>query len=200
MPSNVAQFFASTVQHPDKVVSEFRANESHTPADMSRQHHAKNTAKNRYRFDLRPLNKHPTCSDIHCLDASRVVLHDWPHDYIHANYVSGSRGARTFVCTQAPKDAVQGQPKEESDTIADFWHMVWQERAAVVCMLCHVLEAGSGRCAQYWPVEAGVSSRLLTFLSHSLLQSPTARTRSRRCTRSTRRCAPTSARRRRRWC
>ena len=36
-------------------------------------------------------------------------------------------------------------------TVADFWHLVWQERAAVIVMLTNLTEGHRVRCQQYWP-------------------------------------------------
>ncbi|CAJ0558876.1 unnamed protein product, partial [Mesorhabditis spiculigera] len=68
-------------------------------------------------------------ADIHCLDATRVVLKtDFGNytaadgDYIHANWISYDYMERKFIATQGPKD----------NTIEDFWRMVFQENVAAI--------------------------------------------------------------------
>ncbi|CAJ0585657.1 unnamed protein product, partial [Mesorhabditis spiculigera] len=70
-------------------------------------------------------------------------------DFIHANYVRGGPLRNTFICTQAPLAATQ----------EDFWRMVYQEKSALIFMLCAAVEESSlgrmanGRefCPYYWP-------------------------------------------------
>ncbi|KAH7728246.1 Protein T27A3.5 [Aphelenchoides avenae] len=93
-------------------------------------------AKNRYK-------------DIVCIEDTRVILR-WPvgtdADYIHANWIKGVQGLeKDLICTQAPR----------ADTSPDFWRMVWQEKAALIVMLCQVMEKGKKKCDQYWPKEVG---------------------------------------------
>lgn len=38
-----------------------------------------------------------------------------------------------------------------SNTIEDFWRMVWQERAITIFMLCDIQEENKVKCAPYWP-------------------------------------------------
>lgn len=55
--------------------------------------------------------------DVGCLDNNRVKLGGaWPHEYIHANYVSTPTNPKRFICTQAPLEK----------TCADFWFMCLQ--------------------------------------------------------------------------
>uniref|UniRef100_A0A1I8AK35 Protein-tyrosine-phosphatase n=1 Tax=Steinernema glaseri TaxID=37863 RepID=A0A1I8AK35_9BILA len=97
---------------------------------------AKNADKNRYKDQI-------------CLDKTRVVL-QWPpsskNDYIHANWVRGLPDTqKDIICTQGPL----------TSTREDFWRMIWQEKCAVIIMLCAVTECGKNKCDQYWPLKAG---------------------------------------------
>ncbi|XP_046472693.1 uncharacterized protein [Neodiprion pinetum] len=91
-----------------------------------------NESKNRYR------NMIP-------YDDNRVVLtkiRNDPHsDYINASYIQGYRKTKAYIATQGPN----------SNTVIDFWRMVWQEDVRVICMLTNVVEAGKVKCEQYWP-------------------------------------------------
>uniref|UniRef100_F1KYQ4 Tyrosine-protein phosphatase non-receptor type 3 n=1 Tax=Ascaris suum TaxID=6253 RepID=F1KYQ4_ASCSU len=79
--------------------------------------------------------------DIFCLDATRVTLQGQQEDYIHANYVRHKVLQNTFIITQGPLP----------NTVADFWHMIWQERTGVIFMLCCYTEENKTKCAQYLP-------------------------------------------------
>ncbi|XP_067004269.2 receptor-type tyrosine-protein phosphatase kappa [Anabrus simplex] len=78
-------------------------------------------------------------------DATRVVLRKNPDDefsdYINANYIEGYKSQKFYIATQGPK----------SNTIVDFWRMVWQENVHVICMLTNIVENGKMKCEQYWP-------------------------------------------------
>ena len=37
------------------------------------------------------------------------------------------------------------------NTVADFWRMVWQEKAPSVVMITKLIENGKIKCFQYWP-------------------------------------------------
>ncbi|KAM3188519.1 hypothetical protein ACTXT7_000073 [Hymenolepis weldensis] len=38
-----------------------------------------------------------------------------------------------------------------SNTIVDFWRMVWQEHSAIIVMITKEVERGRNKCARYWP-------------------------------------------------
>ena len=44
-----------------------------------------------------------------------------------------------------------------SNTVVDFWKMVWQERTQVIVMVTKLVEEENLKCNQYWP-----SSQLLS--------------------------------------
>ena len=53
-------------------------------------------------------------------------------DYINANYIDGYMKNKAFIATQAPI----------SDTISDFWRMIWQESSLTIVMLSNEMESG----------------------------------------------------------
>ncbi|EGT54053.1 hypothetical protein CAEBREN_25082 [Caenorhabditis brenneri] len=91
---------------------------------------AQEAGKNRYK-------------DVGCLDNNRVKLANWPHDYIHANYVAVPTNPKRFICTQAPLDK----------TCADFWYMCLQEKVETIFMLCNLTEKGAKKCCEYFPTK-----------------------------------------------
>uniref|UniRef100_A0A8R1DIJ6 Protein-tyrosine-phosphatase n=1 Tax=Caenorhabditis japonica TaxID=281687 RepID=A0A8R1DIJ6_CAEJA len=98
-------------------------------------------------FDQNTPLKKNRYKDVVCNDKTRVVLHDGrPGDYIHANYVKGTK----YILTQGPL----------KETLTDFWRMVVQEEAAGICMLCDLVENGKPKCEPYFPESSGQS---LTF-------------------------------------
>ena len=46
-----------------------------------------------------------------------------------------------FIIAQSPT----------SDTIREFWHMIFERKCNVVVMLADIQEEGTEVCAQYWP-------------------------------------------------
>ncbi|CAD5215238.1 unnamed protein product [Bursaphelenchus okinawaensis] len=79
------------------------------------------------------------------------------NDFIHANYVLGGPLTNTFILTQAPM----------SNTINDFWRMIWQEKSEYIIMLCGAVSTDSmtmmgtdkpsNYCPYYWPkVQGGI--------------------------------------------
>ncbi|CAI6339062.1 unnamed protein product [Periconia digitata] len=80
---------------------------------------------------------------------NRVRLHvpDGHNDYINASPIelttSKSRTPLRYIATQGPR----------SDTVSDFWRMVWHETTdpAVVVMLTQTHESGREKCFPYYP-------------------------------------------------
>ncbi|KAI1295768.1 Receptor-type tyrosine-protein phosphatase T [Halotydeus destructor] len=55
-----------------------------------------------------------------------------PTDYINASLIDGYKQDGRYIATQGPK----------SNTLADFWRMVWQNDARIVIMLANLVEEG----------------------------------------------------------
>lgn len=83
-------------------------------------------------------------------DHSRVVLKpittQHSSDYINANYIDGVEVRHAYIATQGPK----------TNTLFDFWKMVWQEKAGKIVMLTNLIENEKPKCEKYWPDEGQV--------------------------------------------
>ncbi len=98
--------------------------------------HASNKPKNRYN-NVIPYDEH------------RVRLKEKPgdpfSDYINASYIDG-KYSREYIAASAPM----------SNTLDDFWRMVWEEKSYIIMMLSNLVEQGPTGAIQvkserYWP-------------------------------------------------
>ncbi|KAM4748333.1 tyrosine-protein phosphatase non-receptor type 12 [Rhinophrynus dorsalis] len=91
-----------------------------------------NVKKNRYK-------------DILPFDHSRVrlALKIPPHesDYINANFIKGVHGPKAYIATQGPL----------SNTVIDFWRMIWEYNIVIIVMACREFEMGRKKCERYFP-------------------------------------------------
>ncbi len=85
-------------------------------------------------------------------DFNRVKLDRSPNgdddaltDYVNASRVDG--GERRWIVAQSPQ--------EGAGVVADFWHLVWQERSPALVMLTRTYELIKVMSAQYWPLFVG---------------------------------------------
>lgn len=72
-------------------------------------------------------------------------------DYINANYINRDEPddpelkkvgpQQQYICCQAPL----------TNTVADFWLMIWQENVPVIVMLTNLEEKSRVKADQYWP-------------------------------------------------
>ena len=126
----VTEFVNKTLTRGVKdIIAEFRAEKRGNDFTKMKVFVENNTeGRNRYK-------------DVGCLDETRVELTMGPVGYIHANYVTGHKNPRRFICTQAPLDK----------TIPDFWYMIVQERCQCILMLCNHKEQNARKCADYFP-------------------------------------------------
>ncbi|XP_054620488.1 tyrosine-protein phosphatase non-receptor type 2 isoform X3 [Dunckerocampus dactyliophorus] len=88
-----------------------------------------NRIRNRYR-------------DVSPFDHSRVKLKDTDNDYINASLVVMEDAQRRYILTQGPL----------RNTCGHFWLMIWEQNTKAIIMLNRVIEKGSEKCAQYWPM------------------------------------------------
>ncbi|XP_041133334.1 receptor-type tyrosine-protein phosphatase C-like isoform X3 [Polyodon spathula] len=63
--------------------------------------------------------------------------------YINASYINGYWSKRSLIATQGPLP----------NTIADFWHMIFQKKVKVIAMLTDCKEGDKDYCASYWEDE-----------------------------------------------
>lgn len=88
-----------------------------------------NRGKNRYR-------------DVSPYDHSRIVLKRGETDYINASLIQVPESNRRYILSQGPLEHTAGE----------FWQMVWEQESKAVIMLNKVIEKGTLKCHQYWPV------------------------------------------------
>ncbi|XP_061093616.1 receptor-type tyrosine-protein phosphatase C isoform X3 [Conger conger] len=60
--------------------------------------------------------------------------------YINASYIDGYWGQRGLIAAQGPL----------SDTITDFWKMIFQKKVKTIIMLSECTEGGKDFCSPYW--------------------------------------------------
>ena len=80
--------------------------------------------------------------DIRCNKNNSITL-GVESKYINASNIGVIFRTNYFITTQAPK----------TNTIEDFWRMIYQEKTKVVIMLCNFEEGGKKKCANYLPSE-----------------------------------------------
>ncbi|XP_043985913.1 receptor-type tyrosine-protein phosphatase V-like isoform X2 [Gambusia affinis] len=81
----------------------------------------------------------------HCRVRLSVQNQNPNSDYINANFVPGGGTERDFICTQGPM----------SNTLADFWRMVWEQNVRIILMLTALREKNTVMCEKYWSLEEG---------------------------------------------
>lgn len=94
---------------------------------------------------LETLNRY---RDVRAYDDTRARLLDGTgNDYINANHVVARVGGAEYwyIGSQGPK----------SNTVADFWHLVWEQKSQLVVMVTGEVEKGVPKCERYWPPSVG---------------------------------------------
>ncbi|CAH1637161.1 unnamed protein product [Spodoptera littoralis] len=101
---------------------------------------------------VRPDEVPPGCEDknrysnVLPLPETRVPLkrlgNDPTTEYINANFVTGPGNIRNYyIATQAPL----------SNTVVDFWRMIWEQNSRLIVMLTEYMENGVEKCYEYLP-------------------------------------------------
>lgn len=101
---------------------------------------------------VRPDEVPPGCEDknrysnVLPLPETRVPLsrigNDPTSEYINANYVTGPGNIRDYyIACQAPL----------SNTVTDFWRMIWEQNSRLIVMLTEYMENGIEKCYEYLP-------------------------------------------------
>ncbi|XP_054268271.1 uncharacterized protein LOC128990066 [Macrosteles quadrilineatus] len=68
--------------------------------------------------------------------------------YINANYIRGYDGEeKAFIATQGPL----------TNTVVDFWRMVWSEHSPVIVMITKLMEKSRSKCELYFPIDPGAT-------------------------------------------
>ncbi|XP_029285277.1 protein tyrosine phosphatase receptor type Fa [Cottoperca gobio] len=90
----------------------------------------------------KPKNRY---ANVIAYDHSRVILTPVDgvpgSDYINGNYIDGYRKQNAYIATQGPL----------SETLSDFWRMVWEQRTCTIIMMTRLEEKSRVKCDQYWP-------------------------------------------------
>jgi netrin-G3 ligand len=58
-------------------------------------------------------------------------------------FFKGYRFKNGYIATQGPL----------TETIDDFWRMVWEHNVTIIVMLTKLKEMGREKCVQYWPTD-----------------------------------------------
>ena len=79
-------------------------------------------------------------------ESTRVKLsirnNDPLSSYINANYISGYKGEhKSYIAAQGPM----------SNTIHDFWLMIWTENVSSIVMITKLIERNKNKCELYLP-------------------------------------------------
>ena len=79
-------------------------------------------------------------------ESTRVKLsirnNDPLSSYINANYISGYKGeSKSYIAAQGPM----------SNTINDFWLMIWNENVSCIVMITKLIERNKSKCELYFP-------------------------------------------------
>lgn len=79
-------------------------------------------------------------------ESTRVKLsirnNDPLSSYINANYISGYKGEpKSYIAAQGPM----------SNTISDFWLMIWTENVSCIVMITKLIERNKNKCELYLP-------------------------------------------------
>ncbi|XP_064598724.1 tyrosine-protein phosphatase non-receptor type 2-like [Liolophura sinensis] len=102
---------------------------NHTDFSIKEARKPENRTRNRYR-------------DVSPYDHSRVVLGKGGNDYINASLIEATEANRRYILTQGPLEHTSGH----------FWQMIWEQKSKGVIMLNKIVEKGSPKCHQYWPL------------------------------------------------
>ncbi|KAJ8013427.1 hypothetical protein DPEC_G00053150 [Dallia pectoralis] len=96
-----------------------------------------------YRMAKLPENRNRNrYRDVSPFDHSRVKLENSENDYINASLVTVKEAQRSYILSQGPL----------KNTCGHFWLMIWEQHSKAVIMLNRIIEKGSEKCAQYWPM------------------------------------------------
>ncbi|CAH4020886.1 serine-rich adhesin for platelets [Pieris brassicae] len=118
---------------------------------------------------VRPEEVPPGCEDknrysnVLPLPETRVPLkrigNDSTTEYINANYVTGPGNINNYyIACQAPL----------SNTVVDFWRMIWEQNSRLIVMLTEYMENGVEKCFEYLP-PSEISDNRRTFGEYQII-------------------------------
>ncbi|XP_047532201.1 uncharacterized protein LOC125067593 isoform X2 [Vanessa atalanta] len=118
---------------------------------------------------VRPDEVPPGCEDknrysnVLPLPETRVPLkrigNDPTTEYINANYIMGPGSIRNYyIACQAPL----------SNTVTDFWRMIWEQNSRLIVMLTEYMENGVEKCYEYLP-PSEISDNKRTFGDYQII-------------------------------
>ncbi|CAK1541993.1 unnamed protein product [Leptosia nina] len=118
---------------------------------------------------VRPEEVPPGCEDknrysnVLPLPETRVPLkrigNDSTTEYINANYITGPGNIKNYyIACQAPL----------SNTVVDFWRMIWEQNSRLVVMLTEYMENGVEKCYEYLP-PSEISDNRRTFGEYQII-------------------------------
>ena len=68
--------------------------------------------------------------------------------YINANYITGYKSeSKAYIAAQGPM----------SNTIDDFWRMIWNERVSSIVMITKLVERNKNKCELYFPADTAIA-------------------------------------------
>ncbi|XP_064615722.1 receptor-type tyrosine-protein phosphatase kappa-like [Liolophura sinensis] len=130
--SSILEYITSRLAEEHPFQDEFKE----LPAGLLYDHEEAYKPENEGRFRYRGIVPY---------DHSRVILRTLrptqETDFINASYIDGG-----YIAAQGPT----------SNTITEFWRMIWQERCSRIVMLTNLHEWGVKKVEQYWPDEGEV--------------------------------------------
>nr|XP_002129090.1 tyrosine-protein phosphatase non-receptor type 2-like [Ciona intestinalis] len=122
--------FAIEEQHGwDKLFREIKATSAAYDLSCRAARSQENRTRNRYR-------------DVSPYDHSRVKLVGGQNDYINGNLVEVESIGRSYILAQGPLPNTSGH----------MWQMIWEQNSKAVIMLNKIIEKGTTKCDQYWPI------------------------------------------------
>jgi len=83
--------------------------------------------------------------DVSPYDHNRVKLMEGPNDYINGSLLTMEKAGRRYILSQGPLPGTSGH----------LWQMAWEQNSRAVIMLNKVIEKGTLKCHQYWPLDIG---------------------------------------------
>ncbi|KAI6241227.1 hypothetical protein M3Y99_00346600 [Aphelenchoides fujianensis] len=112
--------------------------------------------------------------DVIPFDYNRVVLKGRPCDYINASYIRTAESGRVaYIAAQAPISEDEALGRNREATVADFWHMIWQEQVECIVTLTQCVEDMRTKCSRFWPLYVDEDERIdenLTMNMHELTE------------------------------